>query len=52
MLDWQSLAVVAIVAAAVVFLISRFVVPPRRRRKPGSTFVPLSAVKKRQDRCH
>ena len=50
-MDWQSLAVVAIVAVAVVFLISRFVVP-RRRGKPASTFVPLGEVKKRQDRCH
>lgn len=51
-MDWQSVAVVAIVAVAVVFLISRFVVPPRRRGKPASTFVPLGEVKKRQDRCH
>jgi predicted MFS family arabinose efflux permease len=51
-LDWQTIAVVLIVAAAVLFLLRQFVLPRRRRSRPAQTFVPLGDVRKRDDRRH
>ena len=55
-MNWQELAVAAIVALAVAFLVMR-VVGRRRQRKPAETFVPLSSLRSQGERtdkpgCH
>ncbi|HXE81374.1 MAG TPA: hypothetical protein VNK41_11515 [Vicinamibacterales bacterium] len=52
MVDWQSIAVVLIVAGAFAFLVVRVTGTRRRRSPPAETFVPLDQVRKRSDGCH
>ena len=51
-MDWQTIAVVLVVAAAATFLVRRVSGARRRRPTSAQTFVPLERVRKRDDTCH
>lgn len=49
-MDWQTIAVVLVVALAVLFLVLRFTGVPWRRQPPAQSYVSLSSLKKRTKR--